>query len=140
MPARPNVVQILEDYIKYFGLNELSILNRKRLELEQETIRPRSFVLPKMGYLIPKKCIMGLTNSRISAAKAKGMSLSAIVEEKVRDELSPLLQEVLTMKEVVDGVRIMFDFLVHQILLYSKERAHFEKCKSEKPHLPYDSM
>ena len=141
-PANPNVVQILEDYVKYYGLDQLSLLNQKRaVENEKKTRLKTTFTTqPKMNplLLLPKSSATTGKNNISSLAKSSGKSLTTIVEEKVRDELAPLFQEMLTLKEVIDGLRIMFDFFLHQILLYRQEKEWLKEAYAPKPHTPYD--
>jgi len=138
IPAVPNVVQILEDYIKHFGLNELAILNRKRRESENNSKKTSLKSKGIKATAKPSPSIGQLLTS--SSAKPPEKSLATVAGEKIRDELAPLLQDVETLKEHVDSLRILFDFMLHQILLYGVEREQFHECYERKLHTPFDTV
>lgn len=137
IPAVPNVVQILEDYVKHYGLNELSNLNRKRVETEIANLKKNPNTQSKsIKTPVTSKPIFIHPQFQLTPEK----SLATLAEEKKREEVAILLHDVALLKETIDSLRILFDHVLHQKLLYEGEREQFARSYDQSPHKPFDRM
>ncbi|XP_066300669.1 MSL complex subunit 3-like [Branchiostoma lanceolatum] len=89
LPCQPNVITILENYLRYFAAKGTSVSDRLHHQLSRAT-QPFAAKFP--------------TPANIHSSRAP-----------------PPERNVDLVKEVVDGVRIMFDFILPLTLLYQEE-------------------
>ncbi|XP_058631275.1 male-specific lethal 3 homolog isoform X4 [Onychostoma macrolepis] len=138
LPCLMNIVNILESYVKHFTLNAAFSANER-------CRHPQSSTQTNMSphYMPPERKTVAASPASCTTRKARECHsvLSSLENhnETVNTPLSPSPasrtgrghSEELC-KEMVDGLRITFDFTLPLILLYPSEQAQFKKVSSSK--------
>ncbi|XP_030428614.1 male-specific lethal 3 homolog isoform X2 [Gopherus evgoodei] len=140
LPCQRNIITILESYVKNFAINAAFSAN-ERSRHHQMT----SHVNMNLHYVPPEKkdwCetppaevklnfeLYELTPGQVIGAQTPKVQ----VYHKMPSEDTSYSVELC--KEMVDGLRITFDFILPLILLYPYEQAQFKKVTSSKFFLP----
>jgi len=116
LPANPNVVEMLEEYVRNFGFGELATL--------------RNRVQPSEG---PAGCGLGSGKTSCTQKSYVGWRHAKSIPSEPDigiPQLQKAFQQIQLCKEVTEGAKILFDFYVHQVLLYEEEAVQFDNiCK-----------
>ncbi|XP_023966664.1 male-specific lethal 3 homolog isoform X3 [Trachemys scripta elegans] len=140
LPCQRNIITILESYVKNFAINAAFSAN-ERSRHHQMT----SHVNMNLHYIPPEK--KGWCETPPAEAKLN-FELYELTPGQVIEAQTPKVQvyhkmpsedtsySVELCKEMVDGLRITFDFILPLILLYPYEQAQFKKVTSSKFFLP----
>lgn len=101
LPAQPNIVSLLEGFVRSFAISKLSNLEKINQKLQHKSqYRPTA-------------------NSDKSEA----------------DRFEEVLNAIKISKEVAEGVRILIDFHLGNVLLYPQEREQFRQSSTIRPHM-----
>ncbi|CAG7668687.1 unnamed protein product [Allacma fusca] len=134
IPASPCVAKILEDYVKYFGLRELLDWAER---VRQESIAPPP--VPTVAAVPISPPVVPSTKAKVPATPAT-VPLMVKPEEAKRDELKLVIRRINFVKEIVDGLRLMFDFLVERILVYKQEIKQFVRTRNFNMQANHDTQ
>lgn len=121
-PATPCVAKILEDYVKYFGLSEL-------LDWA-ERAKQESLMFPPLPAVAVLPCATPALGAAKVAKPCTPAPASVKLDDSSHDELKLVIRRINFVKEIIDGVRLMFDFLAERILLYKQELKHLSRAKN----------
>jgi len=118
LPANPNVVEILEEYVRNFGFGELATLRNLAQSKDENSTCVFGSGYGQTTYM--QKSYVGWKRSKSSEEPDIGTP-----------HLQKAFQQIQLCKEVTEGAKIMFDFYLHQVLLYEEEFAQFENICRE---------
>ena len=103
LPSQPNVVNILELFVRNFAIQKLAQLEKQ-------------------------------------LAKSPYSQFTKVNSEKEAEKYDEVLNHINICKEVAEGVRIIIDFQLGNILLYRKEEEQFAKSSELKPVIDNSSI
>lgn len=126
------MVQILEEYVKHFGLTQLVAWS----EGAKLQVGKADSNLPAASSL----CGQAAAKSSSASTFSTGAGISGTGKPPKSSgcddshPLAHLYHRLHVVKEVADGCRILIDFLLNRVLLYNCEQVQFDKARDKIPN------
>lgn len=124
VPAEFSVICVFEGYVKFIGFREL----RKMVEQHK-------------AYFTTTGQQQILASASTSAFSASGVNTKTLNQAKLlndawAEDIARIYRKVRQAQEIVHGLKVIFDYMLYQMLLYDVENEQYKTHKRMRPMMP----